>query len=177
MSSIIERISDLWFSKRAWCINHKLGGQIMKNFLRIIVLTMTLICSMGTANAQNNGLGGLLLGMGSGALVGHAIGGNADGAVVGTVIGGTIGMLIGSEMDRTPAVQTRAVYRQREYPPQGYWHQQTRPVIIGRTRYVPQPRFIFMGGYNSAPRSWQGRGGAPRHERYGRQNRNGHHWR
>jgi hypothetical protein len=86
----------------------------MKNFLLVVVLTMALICPMETAKAQNNGVGGLLMGLGSGALVGHAIAGDAEGAMVGSFIGGALGMLIGSEMDRAQSVQTRTVYRQAE---------------------------------------------------------------
>jgi outer membrane lipoprotein SlyB len=84
----------------------------MKNFLLVVIVAIVLICSMETARAQNNGVGGLLIGLGSGAVVGHAIAGNAEGAVVGSFIGGTLGVLIGSEMDRAQSLQTRNVYRQ-----------------------------------------------------------------
>jgi surface antigen len=84
----------------------------MKNFILVVIVAIMLICSMETARARNNGVGGLLIGLGSGAVVGHAIAGNAEGAVVGSFIGGTLGVLIGSEMDRAQSLQTRTVYRQ-----------------------------------------------------------------
>ena len=52
------------------------------------------------ASAQNNTVGGALLGGGLGAIIGGAATGSAGGAVAGALIGGATGALIGSEADR-----------------------------------------------------------------------------
>jgi uncharacterized protein YcfJ len=67
---------------------------------------MIALCAFGgvvlaqPASAQNNTVGGALLGGGLGAIIGGAATGSAGGAVAGALIGGATGALIGSEADR-----------------------------------------------------------------------------
>jgi uncharacterized protein YcfJ len=51
------------------------------------------------ASAQDNALGGALIGGAAGAVVGGAVSGRAGGAAVGTVIGAAAGAMIGSQME------------------------------------------------------------------------------
>ncbi len=58
-----------------------------------------------TASAQNNTVGGALIGGTAGALIGGAVTGSAGGAAAGAIIGGTTGAIIGNQQD-----QRRAYY-------------------------------------------------------------------
>jgi len=72
--------------------------------LRIVAaMAMTallMVLPLGQAAAQNNTLGGALLGGAAGAAVGGIATGKAGGAIAGGVIGAAAGAIIGSEFDR-----------------------------------------------------------------------------
>lgn len=52
------------------------------------------------AQAQGNGINGLLTGAGGGALVGQAIGRDTEATLIGTAVGGMLGYMVGNEMDK-----------------------------------------------------------------------------
>ena len=54
----------------------------------------------GNAMAGSNGIDGLLLGAGGGALVGQAIGRDTEGTLIGTAVGGMLGYIAGNERDK-----------------------------------------------------------------------------
>ena len=65
------------------------------------LLTLTLALPVQDAAAQQDVLGGMLLGGAAGALIGGGVGGGR-GAVTGAIIGGTAGALIASQGQRRP---------------------------------------------------------------------------
>ena len=72
---------------------------------RMIVLAMVLL-SMGTpAWAGDNAVSGLLIGAGSGALIGQAIGRDTSATLIGTAVGSFLGYAAGNEMDKSGRLQ------------------------------------------------------------------------
>lgn len=152
---------------------------------KLILIILVLIMSVSTASissASDLAANGLLLGAGSGALIGQAIGRNTEATLVGTAIGGMLGYIVGNEQEkayeRVP-VYTSFRYRQPVYR-QGYVVR--RPTVIYRE---PAPVFNFSLGwiYNSHRdyqwrhhgHAWRGRyRGWTRHHRGWRGD---HHWR
>jgi outer membrane lipoprotein SlyB len=74
----------------------------------IAMLALVALVPVRQASAQNNTLGGAIIGGGVGAIIGGAATGHAGGAVAGGVIGAAAGAALGSQMEP----------RQRGY----YWH-------------------------------------------------------
>lgn len=70
--------------------------------------TLLAIMPVGPAAAQNNTLGGAIIGGGVGAIIGGAATNSAGGAVAGGIIGAAAGAALGSQMEP----------RRRGY----YWH-------------------------------------------------------
>lgn len=94
--------------------------------LRIIAMALILSGSCITSvQAGNTAVNGLLLGAGSGALIGQAAGRNTESTLVGTAVGGVVGYIIGSELEGNGRVVVHGEsYRPavREYTPVGYYH-------------------------------------------------------
>jgi outer membrane lipoprotein SlyB len=65
-----------------------------------------------TANAQNNTVGGAIVGAGAGAVIGGAVTGRGEGAAVGAAIGGVTGAAIGAQADER---RRHRVHRHRAY--------------------------------------------------------------
>jgi len=63
----------------------------------ILLLSVSLFQS---AEANDRGLNGLLIGGGSGAIVGQAIGRNTEATIIGATVGGVLGLLVGSDINR-----------------------------------------------------------------------------
>jgi len=98
-----------------------------------LIITAAVIALSGSVSAQaehNNGLDGLIIGAGSGALIGQALGRNTESTVVGTAVGGFIGYIIGSDMERHP------VYRRVE-------HYEERPVVYQR-EHITQYNYYYQ---------------------------------
>ncbi len=55
---------------------------------------------MSTAQAADKRVGGMIIGGGTGALVGQVIGRNAQATIIGATVGGVAGLLIGNELQR-----------------------------------------------------------------------------
>ena len=107
---------------------------------KLILVAFTVVfISTGAHAGQNNSIGGLIIGAGSGALMGQAIGRDTESTVVGTAVGSIIGYIIGSEMDKDervyyrPASRQRNVYKETHVTQYHYHYDRGRP-------FHPQPR-------------------------------------
>jgi len=71
--------------------------------LRIVAVLATLVLAalmpMRPASAQNNTLGGAIIGGGIGAMIGGAATGKAGGAIAGGIIGAAAGAALGSQLE------------------------------------------------------------------------------
>ena len=67
-----------------------------------IALALIALTPAPQAAAQNNTLGGALLGGTAGAIIGGAATGRAGGAVAGGIIGATAGAMLGSQLEPRP---------------------------------------------------------------------------
>ena len=65
-----------------------------------MVMVVALLAGGGVVHAEDRGVNGLLLGAGSGALIGQAIGRNTGATLLGTAVGSVLGYIIGNEMDK-----------------------------------------------------------------------------
>jgi outer membrane lipoprotein SlyB len=71
----------------------------MRRTLTALAFASLATLPLQAASAQDNTLGGALLGGGIGAIVGGAATGKAGGAVAGGIIGAAAGAMIGSQME------------------------------------------------------------------------------
>lgn len=65
----------------------------------LAVLTLLVAMPVRQASAQDNTLGGALIGGGIGAIIGGAATGKAGGAIAGGIIGAAAGAALGSQLD------------------------------------------------------------------------------
>lgn len=72
----------------------------MKRLLVILSAIAMFSIEVQQASAHDGSLGGLILGTGSGAIVGHAIGHNAESTIVGATLGGILGVIVCNEIGR-----------------------------------------------------------------------------
>jgi len=95
----------------------------------MVMLVLLAVVPLGQAAAQNNTLGGALLGGAAGAAIGGIATGKAGGAVAGGVIGAAAGAIIGSEFDR----------RQGSY----YWYKGRCHHRVGNRYYYASKKHCF----------------------------------
>lgn len=69
----------------------------MKKTLIVSLTLCTILFSTSMPKAEDKAVNGLIIGMGSGALLGQAIGGDTESTVMGTAIGGILGFTIGHQ--------------------------------------------------------------------------------
>ena len=92
-----------------WHVNRQWRQTMRKTVLAALTFAaMTAMVPM-SANAQNNALGGAIVGAGAGAIIGGAATGRPEGAAVGAVIDGTTGAAIGANAG--PHYRTRTCWR------------------------------------------------------------------
>jgi hypothetical protein len=72
----------------------------MKPVNMIITAIALFALSLTNAQASDRQVGGLILGGGTGAIVGQAVGRNVESTIVGATVGGVLGLIVGSELDR-----------------------------------------------------------------------------
>ncbi len=72
---------------------------IIQNITAIAALALVATMPMRPASAQNNTLGGAIIGGTAGAIIGGAATGKAGGAIVGGVIGAAAGAALGSQLE------------------------------------------------------------------------------
>jgi hypothetical protein len=69
--------------------------------MQMAVVAIALVGTMAfETKAQDRGLDAMLVGAGSGALVGQVIGRDAKATLIGTAVGGALGLMVGNEMER-----------------------------------------------------------------------------
>ncbi|SDP18542.1 glycine zipper family protein [Desulforhopalus singaporensis] len=94
------------------------------SFFAAFIIALVLTCQ---AQARNNTANGLIIGGGTGALVGQAIGGNTESTLIGATLGSVVGVIVANNHDR------------RHRPP--IVHHPQRPVPrYYQKRYVPHYR-------------------------------------
>ena len=71
----------------------------MKGLSAAAILAIVTLAPAGQASAQNNTLGGAIIGGGVGAIIGGAATGDAGGAIAGGIIGAAAGAALGSQME------------------------------------------------------------------------------
>lgn len=68
----------------------------------VSILALGALLPMQQASAQNNTVGGAIIGGGVGAIIGGAATGKAGGAVAGGIIGAAAGAALGSQLEARP---------------------------------------------------------------------------
>lgn len=111
----------------------------MKRLLVILAIPLS-ICLGGQSRAADNGMTGMFLGAGGGALAGQAIGRDTRGTVIGTAVGAMLGYALGNEMDKA----YYGGYPTAWYQPPVY--RQTQVVVV-RPECQPTCRRMEMLAY------------------------------
>ncbi len=72
------------------------------NMTVAMVVAMITLFALSLTNVQagDKQVGGLILGGGTGAIVGQAIGHNTESTIVGATVGGVVGLLVGTQLER-----------------------------------------------------------------------------
>lgn len=112
----------------------------MKRLTMIVTVLSIFVLSGTETYANDRAVNGLIIGGGTGALVGQAIGRNTESTIIGATVGGALGLIVGSEMNRHHGGG-------RNY----YGH---RPVIVHQQRdYRPRRHHDFKKKRNHYRRS------------------------
>jgi len=92
----------------------------------ILLLSLSFFRS---AEASDRALNGLIIGGGSGAIIGQAIGRNSKATMIGATVGGVLGLLVGNDIDRHQvAVKTyQPALQHPQYPNRGWNRSYQRP--------------------------------------------------
>lgn len=103
----------------------------------IIAIVLTGLC-ISSAQAGQRAVNGMLIGAGSGAVLGQAIGRDTESTIAGTVVGGITGLVIGTTLEHGKAqhVHYRAPAEHVYYPPPKYKHK----IKHHRRHYSPPKR-------------------------------------
>jgi surface antigen len=118
---------------------------------KLILITISAVSITTSAYAgQQNSLGGLIIGAGSGALMGQAIGRDTESTLVGTAVGSVIGYIIGNEMDKDSQIYYRPAPRQ----PAHYKPAPHRPVVH-HEKYVTTHHYHYGNSKPYRPRRQQ----------------------
>lgn len=67
--------------------------------LTVVAFALSVLL-LTNAHASNRQVGGLIIGGGTGAIVGQAVGQNVESTIIGATVGGILGVAIGNELDR-----------------------------------------------------------------------------
>ena len=90
----------------------------MKKLIITVILVLTAAASAHADRVIriNNGIGGLLIGAGGGALAGQAIGRNTESTLIGTAVGTMVGYMVGNEMDKNRGQPVQVMHRPAPAP-------------------------------------------------------------
>ncbi len=100
--------------------------------VKIILAAITFVAlSMTNVHAGDRRAGGLILGGGTGAIIGQAVGRNAEATMAGATIGGALGFIIGNELDRQHRTVKYPSRFERYSPP---YERHNRPVFENHNR-------------------------------------------
>jgi len=114
---------------------------VMKPVNMIAAIAALLALSLTNVQAGDRQVGGLIMGSGTGAIVGQAIGRNTESTIVGATLGGVVGLLVGSQLERHHGVVPRhsqIIVRSHSYDNHRYdnrrydnhrYDRRTRPVF------------------------------------------------
>ena len=69
----------------------------MKALINLAVAVILVCCAQSQSLANNHGPGGPIIGGGTGAILGQAVGRNVESTIIGATVGGILGAVIGAE--------------------------------------------------------------------------------
>ncbi len=93
----------------------------------LILVTVSLFPFFSTAFGGDRAVNGLILGGGSGALIGQSIGHNSESTIIGATVGGVLGYIIGNNTHSSVHGSYNHI---TTYSDNRYRHRQHRPRII-----------------------------------------------
>ncbi len=105
-------------------------------YLAITILALSTLL-LTNAEAGDRRVGGVILGGGTGAIVGHMIGHNAESTIIGATVGGVAGLIIGNELERQ---------RQPVYHPA---HVTAHADNYGHRRYDRRHQPVYRDGFRT----------------------------
>jgi len=157
-------------SKRICCRgNEKIIKQIqfkedppMKKLIIAVITSITVFAATSQAHSTDRVLAGTLIGAGSGALIGQAIGGDSESTVLGSAIGGIVGFTAGSLHQQShvsssvhiginssyPVRYHRPYKSHRNYYPRHKYYQKTRH-YDRHHYYTPKKKVIIKHVYKN----------------------------
>jgi len=115
---------------------------------KLLLTTIFIFAIAAQAHAErviriNNGISGLLMGAGGGAIAGQAIGRDTESTLIGTAVGTLFGYMVGNEMDKNQGQPLPVAYRPA---PEPLYHE--RGYQERRYSYRPHPEPVE---YRSIP--------------------------
>ena len=117
--------------------------------MKKLILAATITLAATNVHAEQNSIGGLLIGAGGGALMGQAIGQDTESTLIGTAVGSVVGYIIGNEMEKKPAVHNR------HYHPHSHTvvhrPRPVRPTVSHRKPVVHREKHITQYNYYYEP--------------------------
>ncbi len=99
----------------------------MKRLLVMLFVIAMFSVKVPQVNAHDSRPGGVILGTGTGAIVGHAIGHNAESTIIGATLGGVLGLIVCNEIGRHHHKPLKVhhyrprPYRDRYYKPRRHY--------------------------------------------------------
>lgn len=118
----------------------------MKLTKTLIMAISCLALLLGNAHAGERHVGSFLMGSGTGAIIGKAIGQSAESAIAGATVGGIVGLIVGNELERHHRIVSHRSHVDNRY--QG--HRYSRPSI--REPYPHNRRPVFGQKHSENPR-------------------------
>jgi len=114
----------------------------MVNEMKKITLCLLPVIFLGLtscANEYSKGQQGALIGAGSGAIIGQAIGRNKEATLIGIAVGTLLGYIVGNEMDKQDRQELNHAY---EFGPSGQSTGWRNPDSGKSYQVIPQPAYV-----------------------------------
>jgi len=112
----------------------------MKLTKTIILSTVILLLSFSTSFGGDRAVNGMIIGGGSGALIGQAIGHNSESTIMGAAVGGILGFIIGSNTH--PPVHARISPPPIRPYSREYRHHHHPRVVRNKHFHHPRPAVV-----------------------------------
>ncbi len=115
---------------------------VMENTMRkftMFLLPFILLGLTSCANEYSKGQQGALIGAGSGAIIGQAIGRNKEATLIGVAVGTLLGYIVGNEMDKYDRQQLNHAY---EFGPSGQSTAWRNPDNGKSYAVIPQQAYV-----------------------------------
>lgn len=116
-------------------VNISVKEKMMKK-LTLLLLPIFLFGLTSCANEYSKGQQGAVIGAGSGAIIGQAIGRSAEATLIGVAVGGLLGYIVGNEMDKYDRQELNHAY---EFGPSGQKTAWRNPDTGRSYQVIPQP--------------------------------------